>query len=209
MDDRDRQLVQDMRNGNPVRSRNALVTVLDEEAPFLLALVRKVLLAHNFTRNTREAAEDIFQELVTSLVGAAREGSLQNVRSLRAYVYNAARICALNHLRKGARQAAIHVATETAWERAENIMIGEGLNPVETRELEQAVGDCIDQLAGKQREYVTILAMHCDDPLTPSRLAELVRSSPDSVRQRLFEARQNLERCLVAKGFSIPARKGD
>ena len=177
--------------------------------PFLLALIRKVLLAHNFTRNIHDAAEDIFQELVTSLVGAAREGSLQNVRSLRAYVYNAARICTLNHLRKGARQAAIHVATETAWERAENIMIGEGLNPVETRELEQAVGDCIAQLAGRQREYVTILALHCDDPLTPSGLAELVRSSPDSVRQRLFEARQNLERCLIAKGFSIPSKKGD
>jgi RNA polymerase sigma factor (sigma-70 family) len=208
MDEKERQLVRDMCDGDTARSRNAFAAFLNEEAPYLLALIRKVLLAHNFTMNNHETAEDIFQELATSLVGAAREGSLRNVRSLRAYVYNAARICTLNHLRKGARQAAIPVASETAWERAENIMIGEGLNPVETRELEQAMADCIAQLDGKQREYVTILALHCDDPLTPSGLAELVQASPESVRQRLFEARQSLERCLKGKGFSIPAIKG-
>jgi len=209
MDIRERQLVQEMCDADPTRSRSAFVAFLNEEAPYLLALIRKVLLAHNFTMNNHETAEDIFQELAASLVVAAREGSLRNVRSLRAYVYNAARICTLNNLRKGARQAAIPVASETAWERAENIMIGEGLNPVEMRELEQAMADCIAQLDGKQREYVTILALHCDDPLTPTGLAEMVQASPESVRQRLFDARRSLEHCLKAKGFSIPTLKGD
>jgi RNA polymerase sigma factor (sigma-70 family) len=152
-------------------------------------------------------AEEILQEVGASLVHAARERSLLGVRSLRAYVYNVARICTLDHLRHGARRSAIPVASETAWERAGKIMAAEGLNPVETRELEEALAGCIAQLEGKQREYIKLLALHCEDPLTPAGLAQLVGASPESVRQRLFEARQNLENCLRAKGFTIPGSR--
>lgn len=207
MNDRDLDTVVEMCDGDTEERLQALGAVLEEHGPPLLECIKGMLHRRGITYNLDEMAKDILQQVAMELLQSASNEALLNVKSLRGYVYAAARWRTLQFLRDGAREAEHLTHPGTFWQVTERLLAQEGVDPIETAELEQALAECIEKLDGKKRQYVQLIADDFYDPPGPKEIAEIYGVSPESVRNRLCDARDDLENCLRGKGHSLPFRR--
>lgn len=207
MGENEELVILEMCDEDQAKAKAALHRYLSERGLPILASIKKLLSQHGITFNVEEMAEEIFQELAYQLLRRAKEGSLLEVKSLGAYVYGAAKRCTLNYLRKEAGRPEFTPTSETFWEETDRIQVEDGLIPSEQKEFEEALFECIKALPARQQTYIRMRTTHYDDPPTPAEIAEMHGVSPESVRNRLLEARRSLEGCLKKKGHSIPLRR--
>jgi RNA polymerase sigma factor (sigma-70 family) len=201
------ETVVEMCDGDTEGTLRGLEAVLEEHGLPLLGCIRRVLQSRGITYNVEEMAADIFQQVAMELLLSASNEDLLNVASLKGYVYSAARRRTLCYLRDEGRRADKPSASETFWEMTDRLLSQEGIEPTEASDWEQALAECIKKLEGKKREYVLLLADSCDDPITPKEIARLHGVSPESVRNRLHDARDDLADCLRSKGQTLPLRR--
>jgi len=204
MDEQDEEIILEMCEGEEAVSISALGRLLEERGPFLLRRIKRTLSSHGLSGNLDDVATEIFQALALDLWQAAKKGALLEVKSLPEYVYGAARRRTLYYLRSEACRRERTPPSETFWEETDRILVQAGVMPAEMAELEEALYDCINELPGLQRKYIRILADNYECPPTPSEIADMHAVSPESVRNRLHDAREKLMECLEKKGYQIP-----
>jgi len=207
MDEREEQTIMELCDDDHDSALQALEVILTEHGLPILGCIKGVLRTHGITFNLDDMAEEVFQQVAMELLSRGRDGELMGVESLKGYVFKAARLRTLRYLRDEARRADLIPLAGTFWDETDNILQEAGLTPAETADLERALAECIDELKGLKKEYVRIMAAHYDDPPSPQEIARLKGVSSVSVRNRLHEARRDLEDCLRKKGQSIPPRR--
>lgn len=184
-----------------------LSSILTEHGPPLLDQIRRLLRVHGITYNLDDMAEEIFQQVAMELLVRGRDGKLMEVESIPGYVYRAAKFRTLRYLRDEGRRSDLTPLAGSMWDNTEELLEASGLSPAEAAELGNALAACIGELEGLKKEYVEIMAAHWSDPPSPSEIARWRGVSSGSVRNRLHEARVDLEDCLRGKGYTISLRR--
>ena len=155
--------------------------------------------AYGYVRS-REVAEELVQEVFLSLWRNRGDAGLRTC--IRAWLYAAVRNHAMNHLRHervvtrlSERTARVH-ATQTAGDAAhvdDAIAMGsqepDAQLTVEAHELDAAVARAIAGLPERRRLAMTLRWKH---DLSPSEIARVLGTTPESVRVLLTRARQEL-----------------
>lgn len=208
MDEKEETLLLEICDSNIERCNKALHEALNTDYIYILKAIKRILMQRGITRNLEDMANDIFQGVVTDMLCKAQSGDLLNINSLTGYIFNAARCHTLAYLKKEGRltQKMRDIAS-TFWTETDQMLVEFGTNPLETEELEKVIYECMEKLPGKQKDYIKILAQHYDAPPEPKDIAQMFGISSESVRNRLVEARKNMEECLKSKGYYIPISK--
>lgn len=209
MDKSEEDLILAMCDQDPAIAKRAFHDILATRGPKIRLAIDGYLKRHRVRANLQDMVDVVFQDFVVQLMRQARQGSLMDASSLGAYMYGIARNCARQYLKKGAGRPQVFSDVLDVWQETDRALVEEGLRPIELQELERAIDQCIAELTGLQRDYITILAEHWDDesPPTAKDIARMVGVSSESVRNRLHEARNNLEECLRRKGQDLPLRR--
>jgi RNA polymerase sigma-70 factor (ECF subfamily) len=155
--------------------------------------------AYGYVRS-REVAEELVQEVFLSLWRNRGDAGLRSC--IRAWLYAAVRNHAMNHLRhervvtrlseRSARLQATHTGAD-AGHAADAIAMGasepDAQLTLEAHELDAAITRAIAVLPERRRLAMTLRWKH---DLTPSEIARVLGTTPESVRVLLTRARQEL-----------------
>ena len=101
MDDAEELTILSLCEGAASGQTEALRQFLEEHGPPLLNRIESLLAARGITYNRADMATDILQDVAVQLWERAVSGDLMEVRSLRSYVYGAARRHTMYCLRQG------------------------------------------------------------------------------------------------------------
>jgi len=205
MNEAEEQVILEMCDDDVARSRTALEQFLVQHAGGLLQAIRSLLAARGMTYNVDDMAEEILGDVTVELLESARSGSLLEVKSLPEYIYGAARNATFLYLRRGASRREQAFDAEPFWEKTDRLLVRHGVNPSEVKEFEDVLYACIERLPEVQKRYILMRASDYDSPPSPTEIANVLGVSPESVRNRLHEARKELKECMKKKGYPIPS----
>jgi RNA polymerase sigma-70 factor (ECF subfamily) len=158
--------------------------------------------AYGYVRS-REVAEELVQEVFLSLWRNRRDGEVRTC--VRAWLYAAVRNLALNHLRH--ERIVMRLSERTPNPRADVhgevhgsdgcIAMGaqspDAQSAVEAKELDEAIARAVAVLPERRRLAMTLRWKH---DLSPSEIARVLGTTPESVRVLLTRARQELAQLL-------------
>jgi RNA polymerase sigma-70 factor (ECF subfamily) len=153
---------------------------------------------------SRDVAEELVQEVFLALWSARTEWEVRT--RVRAWLYGALRHRALNHLRH--ERVASRLLNREA-EHAPSAPIAMGAPPMdlheafESRELDDAVTRALEELPERRRVAMTLRWKH---DLSAAEIAQVLGTTPESVRVLLSRARQELARLLGHPGCGPPER---
>jgi RNA polymerase sigma-70 factor (ECF subfamily) len=155
--------------------------------------------AYGYVRS-REIAEELVQEVFLSLWRNRGDAGLRSC--IRAWLYAAVRNNAMNHLRHervvtrlSERSARMHATNTRADAGHADDAIAMGASEpdaqltVEAHELDAAITRAVAGLPERRRLAMTLRWKH---DLTPSEIARVLGTTPESVRVLLTRARQEL-----------------
>ena len=151
MDAKEEATLLEMCDSNTKRSRSAILEVIEREMPHLVTAVMVNLQRRGIQGDLDRMAMDIVQDVVVNLVLRTKDGSLLDIDSIESYLYGAVRRRTRCYLRDQARERDKLRDSGGFLEKTDRILVEAGLSPSETRELEEAVYDCLQRLKGKQQ----------------------------------------------------------
>jgi RNA polymerase sigma-70 factor (ECF subfamily) len=139
------------------------------------------------------AAEDLVHEIFVRLPRAARR--FRGESSLRTFLVS----MAVNHARHHVRGAMRRRAADRRLAREQEAPVAAAADPVERRQLAQALAHALDELPLDQRVAFVLCEV---EERTSVEAARIAGTSDGTMRARLHHAKKKLRAHLAARGFS-------
>jgi len=162
-----------LRIGRGDRSSESVLAAHFSRRVFAMALSRV---------REEEAARDLTQDILTSVIVALRAGRLREADRLTGFVLATARNRISNHFREQSRRPSMEEATET-------LEAPPTVDRVEVKEQREHLRKALDRLDGPDRE---ILRLNLIESERPEEIGRRMGLSTEAVRQRKSRALRKL-----------------
>jgi RNA polymerase sigma-70 factor, ECF subfamily len=146
-----------------------------------------------FKMGSSEEAKDLVSAAFLKVWNYAQSNSLDESRSLRAFIYKTARNLIIDHYRQ-LRESGASLDDER--NNLKNVLADERQNPALQAEIFSDMEDVMAGLDKLKDEYREMILMHFVDELSFGEIAEVTGKSVGSVRVQTFRALQALKEVL-------------